>query len=239
MSLNPALVLLLTAMAAFSYAFVGHAGGSAYLGLGLLAGLSPVAAKGQALALNLAVVGFSAAFYTRAAVLRWRVLGWLLAGSVPFALLGGRVIPSVPVFKLLAALALAAAALRLFLAAPAAETAPPSGAKLFLLGAALGLLSGVTGVGGGIYLSPILLVCGWAGTRETGAMAAWFILANSLAGLVGYLDKNPLPQVAAPAFVIAALAGALGAWQGSKAPVALQRRALAGITALAALKFLL
>jgi uncharacterized membrane protein YfcA len=145
----------------------------------------------------------------------------------------------VPVFKLLAAFALAAAALRLFLAAPAAETAPPSGAKLVLLGAALGLLSGVTGVGGGIYLSPILLVFGWAGTREAGAMAAWFILANSLAGLVGYLSKNPVPQVGAQAFVIAALAGALGAWLGSRAPVALQRRALAGITALAALKSLL
>jgi uncharacterized membrane protein YfcA len=234
----PAL-LPLVALAAFLYAFIGHAGASAYLSLGLLAGLSPAAAKGQALMLNLAVAGFSAAFFTRAVRLRWGMLGWLLAGSVPTAVASGGIVVSLPVFRALVAFALAAAALRLVLAPRSRPAAVPAGPWLLLLGAGLGLLSGLTGVGGGIYLSPILLLSGWADARETAAIAAWFILINSLAGLAGYLGRHPLPPVLPAWAAVAALAGALGAWQGSRAPAVRLRRALAGVSALAALKFLL
>jgi uncharacterized membrane protein YfcA len=236
----PAPALLpLVALSAFLYAFIGHAGASAYLSLGLLAGLGPAAAKGQALMLNLAVAGFSAFFFTRAVKLRWGMLAWLLAGSVPAAIASGGIVVSLPVFRALVAFALAAAALRLVLAPRNEPAKVPAGPWLLLLGAGLGLLSGLTGVGGGIYLSPILLLAGWADARETAAFAAWFILINSIAGLIGYLGKHPVPRVEPAWAAVAALAGVLGAWQGSRAPSVNLRRALAGVTVLAALKFLI
>lgn len=233
-------LLSLVALAAFTYAFVGHAGASAYLSLSLLAGLAPAEAKGQALVMNLAVAGFSAYFFTQAVALRWRLLAWLLAGSVPMAFATGGIVPALPVFKVLVALALAAATVRLLLpaSAPVMAEEPPR-RRLLLLGALLGLLSGLTGVGGGIYLSPILLLTGWAGPLETAGLAAWFILVNSIAGLGGFLGGHQFPQVDFSWVAVAALAGAFGAWQGSRVRAVWQRRALAGVTGLAALKFLL
>jgi uncharacterized protein len=235
-------LLPLVALAAFSYAFVGHAGASAYLSLSLVAGLVPAEAKGQALVMNLAVGAFSAYFFTQATALRWRLLAWLLAGSIPMAFVGGGIIPALPVFRTLVALALAAAAVRLAMPAasiPPALASEPPRRRLLLLGAGLGLLSGLTGVGGGIYLSPILLLTGWAGPLEVAGLAAWFILVNSIAGLGGYLGSHSFPQVEPSWLLVAALAGAFGAWQGSRVRSVWQRRALAGVVGAAALKFML
>lgn len=236
-----ALVLVLT-LAAFTYAFVGHAGASAYLSLSLLAGLTPAEAKGHALVMNLAVAGFGAYFFTQAGPLRWRLLAWVTAGALPMVFAVGGVVPALPVFRVLVALALAAASVRLMMPPPQPGAAPAaglSGSRLLLLGLGLGLLSGLTGVGGGIYLSPILLITGWAGPLEVAGLAAWFIVVNSIAGLDGFLGSHSFPQLQPIWVAVAAAAGALAAWQSGPSRALWQRRAMAGVTSLAALKFLL
>ncbi len=194
------------------YTSVGHAGASAYIALMALFGLPVAVMRPTALVLNILVSGFASIRYLKAGLFRWRTLWPVLIGAIPMAFLGGSLhLPGTYYKPLVGAMLLLAAARLLWKPElPGADTAKdiPVGAGI-AIGAAIGLLSGLTGTGGGIFLSPILLFFGWSQTRTTSGVAVVFILCNSLAGLLGnYASVQSLPPQL-PLFAVAVILGAL------------------------------
>lgn len=238
---NP-LLLIGLAVAAFLYASVGHGGASGYLAVMGLAELSPATMKPAALALNVVVAGIGSWKYLRAGAFNWQVFWPFAVVSIPMAYVGGAISIPAEVYKPLVGAALLFAAWRMVLSTRQLEV-PRRPLKLWLAlvaGAAMGLLSGLTGVGGGIFLSPLLLLLGWAGTRETSGIAALFILLNSLAGLLGHGDLSVLPANFPTWMGVVAVFGWLGAELGSRRfrlPVI--RNLLALVLALAGTKMIL
>lgn len=229
------------AVAAFVYASVGHAGASGYLAAMALVGVAPAQMKPQALLLNLVVASIALVQFARAGCFNFRLFWPFALGSVPLALLGGAASVSGTTYRLLVAAGLLLAAVRLALAARPSTGQPlkvPPWPLAVALGAGIGLLAGITGTGGGIYLSPLILFFRWGEARETGGTAAAFILVNSVAGLAG--ARPPLDAVSAamPVWMLAvALCGALGAWLGSRhASPPVFRRLLALVLVVAAVK---
>lgn len=242
---DPALLLgAAFAVAAFLYASVGHAGASGYLAAMAIIGMTPGLMRPTALLLNLVVGAIALAQFARAGCFSWRLFWPFALGSVPFALLGGALPVPDPLYRLLVAAGLVAAAVRLALPVPTTPPAlrqPPAWPSAAVIGALIGLVAGLTGTGGGIYLSPLLLAFRWGEARQTGGIAAAFILVNSLAGLLGHRpDLSALPA-ALPWWALAvALAGAMGAWFGSRrASPPIFRRLLAVVLAIAAGKLAL
>jgi uncharacterized membrane protein YfcA len=223
------------------YASVGHAGASGYLAAMALLGVEPALMKPTALALNLIVAAIGTVSFARAGCFTGRLFWPLALASAPVAFLGGRIRLEDDAYKVVVGLVLVWASLRLVVATrAAAEPRPPHAGWLLPVGAGLGLLSGLSGVGGGIFLSPLLLLAGWADPRQTAGVSVAFILVNSAAGLLGFVTAGGDVPAVAPLLALAAGAGGLaGAWFGSRrlAPLAL-RRLLAVVVALAAVKML-
>jgi uncharacterized protein len=230
-------------VAAFGYAAVGHGGASAYIAAMALAGIAPAEMRPIALLLNILVSSMGTWKFHRAGFFRWRLFWPFALVSIPMAYLGGAVTLPGSAYKILVGLVLLYAAWQLWRSGKRGEEMreirePPLGWAM-AIGAAMGLLAGLTGVGGGIFLSPLLLMLGWAGTKQTSAVAAPFILVNSLAGLAAVVMAK---GAALPAYVWilvpAVLAGGwLGAEYGSRRfanPVV--RRVLAVVLALAGAK---
>jgi uncharacterized protein len=245
--LDDILVALLAAgmlFAAFGYAAVGHGGASAYLAAMALAGVAPQEMRPIALLLNVLVSSLASYKFYRAGHFRWRLFWPFAVVSIPLAYLGGTITLPGQAYKMLVGVVLLYAAWQLWRSARAgAEMRTVREPPLHLamaIGAAIGLLAGLTGVGGGIFLSPLLLMLGWAGTKQTSAVAAPFILVNSVAGLAAVAKSAALPAyvwVLAPAVIIG---GWLGAEYGSRRfanPVV--RRVLAAVLALAGAKMVL
>jgi uncharacterized membrane protein YfcA len=243
------LVALLAAgmlVAAFGYASVGHGGASAYLAAMALAGVAPAEMRPVALALNVLVSSLATWKFCRAGHFRWSLFWPFAVVSIPLAYVGGAITLPGQAYKVLVGAVLLYAAWQLWLSGRSGdEMRAPRQPPLhwaMLIGAAMGLLAGLTGVGGGIFLSPLLLMLGWAGTKQTSAVAAPFILVNSLAGLAAIaLPKGTaLPgylAILAPAVLVG---GWLGAEYGSRRfanPVV--RRVLAAMLALAGGKMIL
>lgn len=232
----------LISLAAFLYSSVGHGGASGYLAAMSLAGMAPAAMKPTALLLNLLVSSLASWRFYRAGHFRWRLLWPFAAASIPMAFLGGAVQASDPLYRRLLGAALIAAALRLLMPVreSPAPTPPPLGAAL-ACGAVIGIASGVLGIGGGIFLSPILLLAGWANIREAAAVSAIFIFVNSAAGLAGHWSSVSSVPSAAWAWALAAFLGGLaGAELGSRRlPPEWLKRVLAAVLAAAAAKLLL
>jgi uncharacterized membrane protein YfcA len=261
---SPWLLPLLLFCAALLYAAVGHAGASGYLAAMALVGVAPPVMKPTALVLNLVVASLGTWRFWRAGHLRPRALLPYLLGSVPFAALGGAWRPDGALYRPAVGLLLLFAAGALLLGArrppqgastestPAAPTPaqpsaaeptphPPRAAVAAGCGAGIGLLAGLTGTGGGIFLSPLLLLRGWARARETAGLSAAFILANSVAGLAGNLASTRALPPELPGYVLAVLAGGLlGSQLGLRhlSPLAL-RRTVALVLLIAAGKLLL
>lgn len=213
-----ALLLVGLGVAAFLYASVGHGGASGYLAAMGLAGLAPATMKPAALALNVVVAGIGSWKYLRAGAFDWQVFWPFAVVSIPLAYVGGAISIPTGIYKPLVGLALLFAAWRMVLSSRQLEV-PRRQLKLWaalLAGAVMGLLSGLTGVGGGIFLSPLILLLGWAGTRETSGIAALFILVNSLAGLLGHGDLSALPANFPVWIAVVAVLGWLGAELGSR-----------------------
>ena len=168
------------------YSSVGHAGASGYLAAMAFAGMAPATMRPTALVLNLLVASIASVRFARAGFFSWRLLWPFALGSVPFAYVGGGITLPGDWYRALVGLVLWVAALRLWLnlSVSRQERQPPVVVAV-LCGAGIGLLAGLTGTGGGIFLSPLLLFLRWAETRQTGGVAAAFILLNSLAGLAG------------------------------------------------------
>jgi uncharacterized membrane protein YfcA len=243
MPLDPLLLAPAFLLGALLYASVGHGGASAYLAIMALAQVVPESMRPMALALNLVVAGVAAIQYARAGHLQWSLLWPFVVASVPMAYLGGLIDLPEAVYRTIIGLVLAYAALVLWQGARRPDEAPtraPSLGIALTAGAVLGGVSGLTGVGGGIFLSPLLMLMGWARAKPTAAASAVFIWLNSLAGLAAQVDRLPLIlddlAWAAPAVLIG---GTIGAWIGARraAPQGL-RRLLAMVLVIAAAKML-
>jgi uncharacterized membrane protein YfcA len=227
---------------AFLYSSVGHAGASGYIAVMALFGWSAQLIRPTALTLNILVASLGSWQFWHAGYFSWRLFWPFALLSVPLSFVGGYVSLPTPLLKTLIGAVLLLSAARLLLRPPPDDdTRAPALPVALGVGAGLGLLSGLTGTGGGIFLTPILLLMRWARTKPAAAVSALFILVNSLAGLLGNLSHTrsfPLPALG---LAVAALAGgAAGSYLGSArlSHVAI-KRVLAGVLALAGSKLVL
>lgn len=226
---------------AFLYSSVGHAGASGYIAVMTLWGLTPAEIKPAALSLNILVAGIGTWQFRRAGHFSWRLFWPFALASIPAAFIGGWVaLPAKP-FKILVGLVLLASAAR-FVFDPPAEPPEkhPSVPASLGIGAGLGLLSGLTGTGGGIFLTPLGIILRWDKTKAIAALSVAFILVNSIAALTGHVQKTgSLPGVV-PILAAAALAGgAAGSYLGSeRLPHTAIKRLLSVVLLLAGFKLI-
>lgn len=233
-------------VAAFVYASVGHGGASAYLAAMALAGVAPQEMRPIALVLNVVVSAVATFKFYRAGHFRWRLFWPFAAISIPAAYAGGAITLPGHAYKTIVGVVLVYAAWQLWRSARAGEemreVREPPLALAMVIGGVLGLLSGLTGVGGGIFLSPLLLILGWAGTKQTSAVAAPFILVNSIAGLAGAFVGSSM-SLPGHVWVLASavlVGGWLGAEYGSRRFAnPLIRRMLAVVLAVAGAKMVM
>ena len=245
--IDPLVIAAFFFVAALLYASVGHAGASAYLAIMALASVPPEVARPTALALNILVASLVSYRFWRGGYISWRAVAPFLLGSIPLAFLGGALPVAPGLYKKLVGVVLLFAAAGMALTArravatesgrtePRVPSVPAVG-----IGAGIGFLSGLTGTGGGIFLSPVVLLTGWAETRAASGMAAVFILGNSIAGLSGNLARLASLPSTLPIFAVAVVAGAvigsaIGVRRGR--PLIL-RQALSAVLVIAGLKLL-
>src|SRR4030065_19590 len=204
-----AVLLAFVALAALLYSAVGHGGASGYLAAMTLLGVAPVFMKPAALAMNLPVRGMGFSRLGRAGSFDARLFWPFALSSIPLAFVGGALTLPGGIYKILVAVALLVAATRLLWKSQDHEASSTPNIWVALAsGASLGFLSGLTGVGGGIFLSPLLLLLRWANMRTTAALSAAFILVNSIAGLAGHASAAISWPAQLPLLMLAALAGA-------------------------------
>jgi len=224
------------------YTSVGHAGASAYIALMALFGITPAVMRPTALALNILVASFTSYRYLLAGLFRWRTLWPFLLGALPFAMVGGAVQLPGQFYRPLVGVILIIAGVRFVspkeLTTNQEPLDPPIMAGI-VFGALIGLLSGLTGTGGGIFLSPILLFAGWSDTRKASGVAAVFILCNSIAGLLGNVAIVKSLPADLPVYAVAVLAGAiLGTTFGIKFAVPMILKALGAVLIIAGCKLI-
>ena len=205
-------------LAAVLYSSVGHAGASGYLAAMAFVGTPTPMMRPTALVLNLLVASIASVRFARAGLFSWSLLWPFALGSIPMAYIGGAITLPGHWYRTLIGLVLWLAAVRLFLNFRiTSQIHQPSRVVAVCCGAGIGLLAGLTGTGGGIFLSPLLLLMGWAETRETGGVSAAFILVNSLAGLAGNpASLQHLPPQMGLWAAAAVLGGLLGSELGSR-----------------------
>lgn len=226
---GPVLVILCLLFfgAAAVYSMVGFGGASAYLAVLALSGLSRDQIAPVALMCNLLVAGTAAAVFVRERHLRSSLVLPFVVLSVPCAYWGARTPISDRTFSLLLGISLAVAASRIVLSGHGPrETTVPSRVRVWAfgvpVGAIIGYVSGLIGIGGGIFLSPLLILLRWADPKVAGCSAAIFIVVNSLSGLAGYAAR---PMGCPPlAYVSLVVAAGLGGWFGSRAGAGPVRR---------------
>jgi hypothetical protein len=238
------IIAILFLAAAALYASVGHAGASAYLAVMGLFNFAPAVMKPTALALNILVAAVATVKFYRAGLFSWSLFWPFAIASIPAAFIGGAMMLPTRWYQIVVGAVLLYAAIWMFRSArrPLATDAqaPPLWAAI-AIGLAIGFLSGLTGVGGGIFLSPLLLYMGWAETRATSGVAAPFILVNSIAGLLGHLSSvSQLPANIPIWGTAAVLGGWIGASYGSRrAPAPVLRQLLSLVLIVAGAKLLL
>jgi uncharacterized membrane protein YfcA len=236
-----ALLLLALAGVAFLYASVGHAGASGYIAVLALSGFAAAEIRPLALVLNVLVSSLASWNFAAAGHFRREVFLPLALFSVPAALVGGMVsLPTLPLQRLLG-LVLLFSAWRLSQPSQPAEVCPavPGRVIVSLTGGLLGGLAGITGTGGGIVLTPLMILRGWLVPRQAAAVSAAFILVNSLAGLAGLVMARgsaalPAAGVVGPMALAVMVAGGLGAHCGSRRFPSLWIRRLLAVVLLVA-----
>jgi uncharacterized protein len=211
--------ILLIAIVAFMYSSVGHGGASGYLALMVLFGISPQLMKPSALLLNIFVAGISFYMYYRRGHFKWKLLLPFIILSIPAAFIGAGIKVEKHTYEIILAICLIIATMRLlgvFGKASFSELKEVQFVPALLIGGVLGLVSGMIGIGGGILLSPVLLLLKWADLKQTAAISAAFILLNSISGIIGTTLTH---QVFSPNLFIWVLAavtgGLLGGYYGS------------------------
>jgi uncharacterized membrane protein YfcA len=230
-------------LAALLYSSVGHAGASGYLAVMALIGTVPAEMRPAALSLNLVVASIGTTNFVRAGHFRWSLAWPFLITSVPMAWLGGRLALPVDLYRSIVGVVLLLSAVRFLVTLREPDRAaarPPKRVVAVVIGALLGLLAGLTGVGGGIFLSPVILFMGWANLRTTAATAVVFILANSAAGLLGQLATlETLPPDLGWWLLAVVAGGTLGSWLGARRlPSPTLRMLLAAVLLVAGVKLL-
>jgi uncharacterized membrane protein YfcA len=236
-----AIVCIAVLVIAFLYSSVGHAGASGYIAVMTLVGYAPDVIKPTALVLNILVACLSSWQFRRAGYFQWSLFWPFAVLSVPFAFLGGYVNLPVGIFKILVGVVLLYSAFRFLVRLkPDADVNPPSREVAMPVGAGLGLLSGLTGTGGGIFLTPLMILMRWARTKTASATSAVFILVNSVAGLLGNLTSTQtLPSFALLLMGSVILGGAVGSYYGSsKFSTTVVKRMLAVVLTIAGLKLI-
>jgi uncharacterized membrane protein YfcA len=246
-----AILPLAIGLVALIYASVGHAGATGYIAVMTLLGMPPAVIRPTALSLNVIVATIASVQFVRAGHFRPQLFWPLAAASVPCAFVGGAItLPTAAFEAVLGGVLLASAARMLFDArqptsddeiSPALPERPRlTPALLGALGSGVGLLSGLTGVGGGVFLTPALLALGAAPLKAIAALTAPFILVNSLAGLGGgLLAGRPFPAAGLPVIAAAVLGGAIGSYFGAfRLPARTLRLLMAAVLAFASVKLL-
>ena len=214
------LILIAIFLVAILYSSVGHGGASGYLAVMAFLAVAPEVTRPTALVLNLFVASIGTVQFYRAGHFSWRIFLPFAAASIPMALVGGMIHLPTDVYKTVLGVVLCLAAIRLAVKLKNDDqvSEPPLAACL-LIGAVIGLLSGLVGVGGGIFLTPVLLLMRWAETRVAAGVSVVFILVNSAAGLAGQYSRGALETLPNDvwAWIAAAVVGGMiGSTLGSK-----------------------
>lgn len=242
--MTPELLALLTLavlVIAFLYSSVGHAGASGYIAVMSLFSMAPAEIRPMALVLNILVAGIGSWQFRRAGHFSWRLFWPFALLSIPCAFLGGYLNLPGRTFKVLVGVVLLFSAARFLIPPPAEpEPRPPSRPLSFGVGAGLGLLSGLTGTGGGIFLTPLVIFMRWARTKTASAISALFILVNSASGLLGNISATQsFPAFALPLAVAVVCGGAAGSYLGSRRfPHTTIKRLLAAVLIIAGFKLI-
>jgi uncharacterized membrane protein YfcA len=242
MSESTTIFYFLLFLVAFLYASVGHGGASGYLALMAIFSITPEVMKPTALMLNLFVSLTSFIQYYRGRHFKWKVFFPLAVASIPMSFIGGLVVVDGTIYKKILGLLLIIPIVRflIFKNPHIDETKKHSIILSIIIGGSIGLLSGMIGIGGGIILSPILLLLKWTDQKQTAAISALFIFVNSLAGLAGQLTKGIHFSANMYWYVIIAFAGGLGgAYFGAlRFKQTILKNILASVLLLAAYKLL-
>lgn len=237
------IVPILIFIVALLYASVGHGGASGYLAIMALIGVAPVEMRASALVLNLLVSVLAFLQFHRAVVWNRKLFACLTIPSVFMAYCGSRLPIEDGLYRKLLGAILIIPILKMLVAERKENKIKDefNMALALLIGAVVGLISGMIGIGGGILLSPVLIMLGWSSMKQTAAISALFISANSLAGLIGQLQSGFQFNDQIIYWTIAALlGGALGGyWGAAKWRDKALRIILAMVLLLAALKLML
>lgn len=206
------------ALIAFLYAAVGHGGASGYMALMVVLGFAPTEMRSTALLLNILVSSLACYHFYRAGFFKWSSFWPFILGSLPLAFVGGMIQAPSHLFKVIIGISLGIAVFQLLGLSHQVEKSPrPLDPKWkVLMGAVIGLISGLTGVGGGIYLSPILVLGRLEKLKAASALAAPFVLLNSVSGLLGLATTGKLIWLDHLAIILvsALIGGFLGAKWG-------------------------
>jgi uncharacterized protein len=228
---------------AFLYSSVGHGGASGYLALMALFGIAPVFMKPSSLILNVFVAGIAFIAYSRAGYFRFKLIFPFLITSIPLAFAGAMLKIKPDTYEFILGVFLFFAVIRmLFIPGAIAEhpSNPPVWVSL-LIGAILGFFSGMIGIGGGIILSPILILFHWATVKESAAASALFIVLNSISGILGLVQTGMNMESRLVFWIAAGLLGAIaGSYTGSyRVPPAKLKYLLSGILLMACIKLII
>ena len=236
------LIIIAIFIVAVLYSSVGHGGASGYLAVMALLAVPQATTRPSALLLNVFVATVGAIQFYRAGHFAWRTFWPFAVTSIPFAFIGGMITLPTQTYEMVLGAVLVVAAIRLaWNLRSDAEPNEPNILVALLIGAAIGLLSGLVGVGGGIFLTPVLLLMHWAETKTAAGVSAMFILVNSIAGLAGnYTQLTSLPTNVW-FWIVAAIAGGLiGSTLGAQRFDSLTlRRVLAAVLIFAGAKLML
>lgn len=230
-------------LGAILYTSVGHAGASAYIAVMTLFDLPPVVIKPTALTLNIFVSSFTSFRYIKSNFFNKTLFLYLSVGSVPAAFIGGRINLPSHVYKPVMGVLLLLSGVRFLVQAMQSDKAHRQVNKplAVFIGACVGLLSGITGTGGGIFLSPLIIWLGWVSVKQASGTVAAFIFVNSTAGLLGNFQSTSSLPSELPVFLVAVLLGAfIGTRFGIKRFSSVGvKRALGVVLLIAGAKFLL
>ena len=242
MEIGIVLIIFAIFTVAILYSSVGHGGASGYLAVMALLAVAPEITRPTALLLNVFVATIGTIQFYRAGYFSWRIFLPFAITSVPFAFIGGMITLPTTVYKIVLGIVLVVAAIRLAWNLKAdVETKEPNLLIALIIGAVIGLLSGLVGVGGGIFLTPVLLLMNWSETKTAAGVSAMFILVNSISGLAGnYSQVIDLPSNVWIWIAAAVIGGVIGSTLGAKRFDSLTlRRVLALVLVFAGVKLML
>lgn len=209
---------ILLFIVALLYASVGHGGASGYLALMALYGFAPEMMKPTALILNIIVSCAAFIMFYKEGHIKWSLFLPFAIASVPFSFLGGTILLDAYLYKKILGLVLLLAVIRIFIHRKTTdhEVRNASIPIVLCMGAIIGFVSGLIGIGGGILLTPLLLILSWATQKQTAGISALFIFVNSIAGLAGKLTTGLEFESDMLYYILVAfIGGTTGAWLGS------------------------